>query len=65
MKIFEVCFEIYGKNLKTSVVAKTQEEAKEIIKSKINFHKITDKTPRTKSDFDFDNFSEIFKDLMK
>lgn len=37
---FDVYFEIYGKKLKTKVIAKSNEEAKQKIISKIIFHKI-------------------------
>jgi 1-deoxy-D-xylulose 5-phosphate reductoisomerase len=37
---FTVYFEIYGKKMKTSVEANNKEHAKQIIKDKIQFHKI-------------------------
>lgn len=37
-----VYFELYGKKMKTSVKASSDEEAKKIIKEKIIFHKIQD-----------------------
>lgn len=40
LKYFEVFFEIYGKKLKTTVKAHSHAEAKEIVKSKIVFHKV-------------------------
>jgi len=40
MKSYRVYFEIYEKRLKTTVKAKNQEHAKQIIKDKIIFHKI-------------------------
>lgn len=39
---YDVYFEIYGKKMKATVKADSPAQAKEIIKSKINFHKISD-----------------------
>jgi len=40
MKNYTVYFEIYGKKLKTTVMANNREHAEEIIRNKIIFHKI-------------------------
>jgi hypothetical protein len=40
MKNFKVYFEIFGKKMQTTVTAISEDEAKEIIKSRINFHNI-------------------------
>ena len=37
---YEIFFELYGKKMKSTVVAKSEIEAKEAIKNKIIFHKI-------------------------
>jgi hypothetical protein len=42
MKKFEIFFEIYGKKLKTTIEANSEEKAKEIVKNKIRFDKITE-----------------------
>lgn len=42
MKRYKVYFEIYGKRLKTTVIANNLEDAKQIVKDKIVFHKIDD-----------------------
>ena len=42
MKKYEILFEIYGKKLKTTVEANSEEKAKEILKNKIRFDKITE-----------------------
>jgi len=42
MKTFEVLFEIYGKKLKTTISAKSKDDAKTKIKDKIIFHKISE-----------------------
>jgi hypothetical protein len=55
---YTICFEIYGKKLKTTVIATTEEEAKEIIKSKIVFHKIT----KEKYDY-YQDIPDVLKDL--
>ena len=40
MKQFTVYFEIFGKKMKTTVFANTEEEAKRKVKDKIVFHKV-------------------------
>jgi len=40
MKNFVVFFEIFGKRMKTTVRAKTEKEAKDIVAKRIIFHKV-------------------------
>lgn len=40
MRKHTIYFEIFGKKLKTTVMANNEREAKELIKNKIIFHKI-------------------------
>lgn len=40
MKNYDVYFEIYGKRLKTTILAENEEKAKEIVRNKIVFHKV-------------------------
>jgi len=40
MKTYKVYFEIFGKKMKVEIKAKSKQQAEEIIKSKIIFHKI-------------------------
>ena len=63
MKQYEVLFEIYGKKLKTTVIAKTESEAKQIVKDAIRFDRITNKTPRTKEPLFNDEMFEKIKDI--
>jgi len=42
MKEHIVYFELFGKKMKTTVIAKDKEQAKKIIRDKIIFHKILD-----------------------
>lgn len=37
---FTVYFELFGKKMQTKVIAKTEDEAKQMIQSKIIFHKV-------------------------
>jgi hypothetical protein len=37
---FTVYFELFGKKMQTKVIAKTEEEAKQVVQSKIIFHKV-------------------------
>ena len=40
MKNFTIYFEVYGKKLRTTIMAENEENAKQIIKDKIIFHKV-------------------------
>lgn len=40
MKNYTVYFEIYGKKMKTKVLAETKKDAKNQIRGKIKFHKV-------------------------
>ena len=40
MRNYTVYFEIYGKKMKTTVIANNEEEAKDFVKNKIVFYKI-------------------------
>lgn len=55
MKPFTLYFSLYGKKMKTTVQARSLQDAKDIIRHKIVFHKVTD-------EFDVVDF---LKDLMK
>ncbi len=58
MNEYIVYFEIFGKKLKTKIIADSEKQAKEMIKEKIIFHKIE------KSSNPFNNiFDDIFKNL--
>ena len=58
---YTIYFEIYGKKLKTSVVAKSEKEAKLKIIEKLNFIKVVKET-----DYDIpDSFKDIFGDIFK
>ena len=55
MNNYTVFFEIYGKKLKTTVKAKSEDEAKKLIAEKIIFYKVVKEID--------DNNPEIFKDI--
>jgi predicted PolB exonuclease-like 3'-5' exonuclease len=57
MNKYIVYFEIFGKKMKTAVMAENQSEAKTIIKNKIKFHKI--EIEDGGEDF-IDNFFSLF-----
>jgi hypothetical protein len=44
-KQYEVWFEVYGKKMKTTVLAKHEIEAKEIIRKQIIFYKVEESKP--------------------
>ncbi len=47
--LYTVYFEIYGKKLKTKVSAKSQDDAKQLIRNQIIFHKIEAKIEEDKA----------------
>lgn len=59
MKKYVIYFQLYGKKLKTTIKASSMESAKEIIKSKIIFDKIEEKSIESLSGKDI--FGDIFK----
>ena len=58
MKTFTIYFELFGKKMKTDIQALTAERAKERLKSKIVFHKVTEKTANP-------GVNETVKDMFK
>jgi two-component SAPR family response regulator len=60
IKTYEVFFELFGKKMKTKVKARYPNEAKEIIKNTIIFHKITEEKFADLDDI-FKNINEILK----
>lgn len=42
MKNYKIYFEVYGKKMKTTVKANNERDAKELVKNKIKFIKITE-----------------------
>lgn len=53
MRNFDVYFEIFGKKMKTRILAENEEKAKEEVKNKIVFHKVE------KSNEEFNQFMDI------
>lgn len=62
MKEFRVYFDLFGKKMVATVSAKNEDEAKEIIRSKIKFHKIETGTSK---DFPTKEFDAIFENMDK
>jgi hypothetical protein len=61
-KKYTVFFEAFGRKMKTEVVASSEERAKEIVKEKIVFHKVTaEKTNGDEVDQIFQKLMEILK----
>jgi len=58
-KNFTVYFEIYGKKMKTKVMAKSAEEAKSKVSSRLIFHKV-EVTPND----DFNEAIDMMNDLL-
>lgn len=56
-----VYFEIFGKKMKTKVMAFNSDDAKNEVKKKIKFHKVID---NSKNCANFDGFFDMFKDLL-
>jgi hypothetical protein len=54
MNTYNVYLELFGKKMKVKIKAKSKQQAEEIVKSKIIFHKIEDIT-----------IPDLFKDIFK
>ena len=63
MKKYTIYFEIFGKKLKTTVLAENKEHAKEIIKNKIVFYRIDEEIENDIFD-SFFNGGDVFDNLM-
>ena len=62
MAKYEVKFEFYGRNMKTTIEAKSEDEAKYLIMGRVNFISIKKKED-AKYDLP-DGFDTIFRDLL-
>ena len=61
MKTYTIFFELFGKKMKTDIQALTAERAKERLKSKIVFHKVTEKVEEpSKEDETVDRLMGMF-----
>jgi cytochrome c biogenesis protein ResB len=59
MNEYTIYFELYGKKLKTTILAKSEEDAKKMILSKIVFHKIVKENNKT-----FNQSKDVFNNIM-
>jgi hypothetical protein len=60
MKKYMVYFSIFGKKLKTEILAKDKEQAKRFVLDKVTFHKF-EEIPLSKSDSElFNHLKDIF-----
>lgn len=57
---YTVYFEIFGKRMKTTVLAETEDKAIEIVKKKLTIHKVE----KTKNDA-FNEVTDMFDNLFK
>lgn len=62
MKDFIIYFELYGKKMKTTIPAQTEDQAKQILKDKIIFHKVQEKEKYNPVD---DDWLNKFLDMLK
>ena len=62
MKKYNIYFEIYGKKLKTTVNANDPQEAMNLVKNKIIFHKIEEEKRTDVDDF-VDTIKSVFKEV--
>jgi hypothetical protein len=58
MKNYTIYFEIYGKKMKTTVMAENEEKAKELVIRKIIFHKVE------KSKDEFNEAIDMMDDML-
>ena len=61
MKKCTVYFEFCGRKMKCTVLAKSDTEAKELIKGKIKFFKVEQKPVKEELSDIFEQFNKIFK----
>lgn len=61
MKTFTIYFELYGKKMKTEVMALSERSAQEIIKQKIVFHKIVEK--KDAKNYSLSDAMKAFEDI--
>lgn len=67
MENFIIYFELYGKKMKTTVLAYNETDAKKVVQEKIIFHKIVKKINNDFNDEDIKDFlgdDNIFDNLM-
>jgi hypothetical protein len=66
MKEYDVFFSIYGKKMKSTVKAETEEQARNCVRNKINFDKIKEK-PIFSDVFKnkYGNIDDLFKGIFK
>ncbi len=62
MPEYEVYFELYGKKLKTTIQADSEQHAKFLIKDRIIFHKTNEVKP--KGDKHFDGAIDMLNDIL-
>ena len=63
MKNYDVYFELYGKKLRTTIIADSEAHAQEIVKNKIIFHKVSKSQIQEEKPFDSSDIFESFKDI--
>lgn len=62
MKIFTLYFELYGKKMKTDIVAVDVDDAKRQLEKKIVYHKVESKPiPKTNGEDVFEYLKRVFK----
>lgn len=64
MKNFEIFFELYGKKMKTIIVANNETDAKKNVQDNIIFYKIIEKVDDKKDIKDFMGNNDSFNKLM-
>lgn len=65
MNTYRIYFELYGKKMMTSITAKTQADAVEQLRNKIEVHKIENLTKRPNNPFSGTPFGDVFRDVFK
>ncbi len=62
MTKYKIYFELFGKKMSTEIFALNEERAKDILRSKIIFHKIEDLDAKKKSDDFIDGLKKMARD---
>jgi len=59
MKHYEIFFEFFGRNMRTTVLAQDEEQARNIVKNRINFVEIKEKYQKSEDEDTFERLQRI------
>ena len=59
MKHYEIFFEFFGRNMRTTVLAQDEEQARNIVKNRINFVEIKEKYQKSEDEDTFETLQRM------